>query len=107
MTVIYDQAVELCKILQKNYDRKDSGVLRYSFEITEGKKYYKIVQRDANFSGGSVHAFVDKLTGDLYKAASWAAPAKGVRFNLGRDLELLREIGESTGAMWAGGYLYR
>ena len=106
MTVIYDQAVELCKILQENYDRNASNV-RYSFDITEGKKYYKIVQRDANFSGGSVHAFVDKKTGDLYKAASWAAPAKGVRFNLGNDLEVLREIGKSFGAMWAGGYLYR
>lgn len=106
MTVIYDQTVELCKILQKNYDKNGSSC-RYSFEITEGKKYYKIVQKDSNFSGGSVHAFVDKKTGDLYKPASWAAPAKGVRFNLGNDLETLREIGENYGVMWAGGYLYR
>lgn len=107
MGAVYDQTVELCKILKANYDRKGSGVCRYDFVIAEGRKFYKIIQKDANFSGGSVHAFVDKVNGDLYKAASWAAPAKGVRFNLERDLEQLRKIGESTGAMWAGGYLYR
>lgn len=102
MTVIYDQTVELCKILQENYNKRGSQYVRYSYEISEGKKYYKIVQKDSNFSGGSVHAFVDKKTGDLYKAASWAAPAKGVRFNLGVDLELLRTIADCYGS-----YLYR
>lgn len=107
MSAVYDLSVELCKILKANYDRKSSGVCRYDFLIEEGRKYYKIVQRDANFKGGSVHAFVDKVNGDLYKAASWSAPAKGVRFNLEKDLEVLRKMGESCGAMWAGGYLYR
>jgi hypothetical protein len=30
----------------------------------------------------SVHAFVDKKTGELYKSSSWKSPAKGVRFDL-------------------------
>ena len=30
----------------------------------------------------SVHAFVDKKTGEVYKAASYKSPAKGVRFDL-------------------------
>ena len=102
MSAVYDLSVELCKILKADYDRVGSDACRYEFVIEEGRKYYKIVQRDANFKGGSVHAFVDKVNGDLYKAASWAAPAKGVRFNLGVDLELLRKI-----ANWSGGYLYR
>jgi len=101
MSAVYDLSVELCKILKADYDKCGSS-LRYSFEISEGKKYYKIIQRDSNFSGGSVHAFVDKQNGDLYKAASWAAPAKGVRFNLEKDLEFLRQ-----NANWSGGYLYR
>jgi hypothetical protein len=50
---------------------------------------------------------VDKKTGDLYKAATWSAPAKGVRFNLLSDIEKLRKIGETTNGMWASGYLYR
>lgn len=102
MSAVYDLSVELCKILQADYDNRGSDIVRYSFEITEGRKYYKIVQRDTQFSGGSVHAFVDKVTGDLYKPAGWAAPAKGVRFNLENDLEFLRK-----NANWSGGYLYR
>lgn len=50
-----------------------------SYTITEGKKYYKIVQNDA---GRSVHAFVNKENGDVYKAASWASPVRDARYNL-------------------------
>ena len=52
----------------------------------------------------SAHAFVDKKSGDVYKAASWKAPAKHVRFNLCiiSDREWLLE-----NADWAGGYLYK
>ena len=55
MSAVYDLSVELCKILQNDYNNRGSEIVRYSFEITEGRKYYKIVQRDVNFSGGSVH----------------------------------------------------
>lgn len=102
MSAVFDLSVELCKILKADYDKHGSSAGRYEFLIFEGRKYYKIVQKDANFTGGSVHAFVDKKNGDLYKAASWAAPAKGVRFNLEKDLEFLRQ-----NANWTGGYLYR
>ena len=50
----------------------------YKFNIEEGRKYLKIVQTDTS-GGGAVHAFVDKKTGELYKAASWRGPAKDVR----------------------------
>jgi len=51
----------------------------------------------------SVHAFVDKKTGEVYKPASFKAPAKIVRFNLCliKDREWLLE-----NADWAGEYLY-
>lgn len=51
----------------------------------------------------SVHCFVDKKTGEVYKAASWRGPAKHVRFDLRliKDREYLFE-----NADWAGGYLY-
>ena len=82
------------------------------FTVKTGKKYYKIVQmefdtfRDRNeYRAGSVHAFVDKKTGQVFKPASWQAPAKHVRF----DLRIIREREflfnpDNTG--WAGGYLY-
>ena len=103
MSAVYDLSVELCKILKANYYARGSQ-LDYNFLIDEGRKYYKIVMVS---NQRSVHAFVDKVTGDLYKPAGWAAPAKGVRFNLFRDLEQLREIGKNYSAMWAGGYLYK
>ena len=75
----------------------------YKFSIVTGRKYHKIVQTCCDGSQ-SVHAFVDKNTGELYKAASWKAPAKDVRFDL-------RIIGQREWVLencdWAGGYLYK
>jgi hypothetical protein len=51
----------------------------------------------------SVHAFVDKQTGQVYKSASWKAPAKGVRFDL-RIIEQRKWL--MRHADWAGSYLY-
>ena len=74
----------------------------YKFVVESGRKYHKIVQTDKSGSQ-SVHAFVDKKTGELYKAASFKAPAKGVRY----DLRLItdREF-VLKNCDWAGGYLY-
>ena len=74
----------------------------YKFTIEEGRKYHKIIQTDTS-GGGAVHAFVDKKTGELYKAASFKSPAKGVRFDLRliKDREFVLENCD-----WAGGYLY-
>ena len=78
-----------------------NGQCDYEFIVESGRKYHKIIM-DANGSR-SVHAFVDKKTGEVYKAASFKAPAKHVRFNLCliKDREWLLE-----NADWAGGYLY-
>ena len=54
----------------------------HSFDlITTGKKYFKIVSV-ASHGGKGVYAFVDKVTGDLFKPAGWAAPAKHARGNI-------------------------
>ena len=82
------------------------------FKVKTGKKYYKIVQMEFDtfqnrneYREGSVHAFVDKKTGQVYKPASWQAPARHVRFDLRiiREREFLFNY-KNTG--WAGGYLY-
>ena len=75
----------------------------YKFSIVTGRKYHKIVQTCCDGSQ-SVHAFVDKNTGELYKAASWKAPAKDVRFDL-RIIEQREWVLENCD--WAGGYLYK
>ncbi|AGN12131.1 hypothetical protein PRAG_00194 [Prochlorococcus phage P-SSM3] len=85
------------------------------FKVYSGKKYYKIVQQQfetwegskyyGQYRDASVHAFVDKKTGQIYKPAGWAKPAKHVRF----DMRIISERNfvhnpDNTG--WAGGYLY-
>jgi len=72
------------------------------FTIDEGRKYFKVMFRDSG-GGNSVHAFIDRKTGDVYKPASFKAPAKHIRFNLCimSDREWLFE-----NADWSGGYLY-
>ena len=75
----------------------------YKFSIVTGRKYHKIVQTCCDGSQ-SVHAFVDKNTGELYKAASWKAPAKDVRFDL-RIISQREWVLENCD--WAGGYLYK
>jgi len=75
----------------------------YGYELnSSGRKYHKIFmciegKRD------SIHAFIDKKTGEVYKPASLKAPAKGVRFDLRliSDREYL-----FANADWAGSYLY-
>ena len=101
---------ELCTILENQYTKSKGSDMSYVgriFLITPGKKYYKIVMY-GTYKGcvespaGSVHAFVDKKTGSVYKPAGWAQPAKGARYNLTSDMETLK-----VKANWHGGYLYR
>jgi len=82
-------------------DLKD-GNCGYEFTLDTGRKYHKIMM-SANGSR-SVHAFVDRKTGEVYKPASIKAPAKGVRFNL---LIISEREFVLENADWAGGYLYR
>ena len=78
------------------------------YVIETGRKYHKIVMESPNHNrppSRSVHAFVDKKTGEVYMAASYKAPAKnGVRFDL-RIIEQREWVLENCD--WAGGYLYK
>ena len=87
---------------KQQIDKLKQGISDYNFYPETGRKYHKIIM---NANGSlSVHAFVDKKTGQLYKSASWKAPAKGVRFDL-RIIEQREWLLEH--ADWAGSYLYR
>lgn len=74
----------------------------YKFYVKKGRKYHKVIMQDGTHR--SVHCFVDMKTGDVYKSASWNAPAKGVRFNL---LDEAQREWVYDNADWSGGYLYR
>lgn len=73
-----------------------------SYEVETGRKYHKIVRLEA-CGGRSVHAFVDRETGYVYKPASWRSPAKGIRYSLLDDRSYEACINRAD---WAGGYLY-
>ena len=99
---------------RKQLDEVENGTANLTkFEIREGKKYYKIVQVEFDtFQGrneyrdSSVHSFVDKNTGDVYKPASWRSPAtKHVRFTFQKP-EDIRFLLNPINVDWAGGYLY-
>ena len=91
----------LCDALLMDFQRR-GHTLAYKFYIESGRKYHKIVMETESQSK-SVHAFVDKKTGEVYKAASYKAPAKIVRYNL---LEIASREECFSRADWAGSYLY-
>ena len=87
---------------------KDAAPANYNYIIESGSKYHKIIMvidNGPNRLGPSrsVHAFVDKKTGEVYKSASWKSPAKGVRYDL-RIIEQREWLLQH--ADWAGSYLY-
>ena len=81
---------------------KDDAPDKYQYIIESGNKYHKIVMIDCGGSR-SVHAFVNRKTGEVYKSASWKGPAKGVRYDL-RIIEQREWLLQN--ADWAGSYLY-
>jgi len=75
----------------------------YGYELdSSGRKYHKVFMY-INGRRDSIHAFIDKKTGSVYKPASIKAPAKGERFNV-LIIESREQMFEK--ATWHGGYLY-
>ena len=85
------------------------------FKVYSGKRYWKIVQQQfetwegskyyGQYRDASVHAFVDKKTGQIFKPAGWSKPAKHVRF----DMRIISErnfVHNPNNTGWSGGYLY-
>ena len=51
--------------------------------IATGKRFHKVIEKTTmEAKSGAVHCFVEIATGDIYKAATWNAPAKGIRGNI-------------------------
>ena len=86
----------------RKVDELKSGKCDIDYTVETGKKYHKVILVNGGGSR-SVHCFIDKNTGELYKSQSWKSPAKGVRFDLRliKDREWLFE-----NADWSGGYTY-
>ena len=96
---VYEWTQKLVECLQADYD-KQSLHSDTKFEIRRGRKFLKVVMIN---NQESVHAFIDKKTGEVYKPASWNKAAQHVRY----DLRIIRSRMDCYArADWAGGYLY-
>lgn len=99
---IHKYTLMLCEALEFDFKTHHPDSEPYKFYIEGGRKYHK-VWMETGYGSRSIHCFVDKKTGEVYKPASVKAPAKGVRYNMllinSRE-EMFRR------ADWAGGYLY-
>lgn len=92
----------LCDALQQSYQRSHPNGRNYSYALVSGRKYHKLMQC-VDGQTESVHAFIDRKTGEVYKPASYKAPAKHVRYNL----NIIQEREECLEKCdWAGSYLY-
>ena len=102
---------------QEQLEKIENGTANlYKFDYKVGKKFIKVFNlqyqesndyygRKEGYREGSVTAFIDKNTGEVYKPASWKAPAKHVRY----DLRIIRErefLLNPKNCDWAGGHLY-
>ena len=109
----FDKIIEKTRTIDKFVDdyvevlnnKTDS----YNFYIRRGRRFIKITQivvgRDGkNTDQLSVHSFVDKNTGLVYKAAGWNAPAKGARYDLLDEASRKRCFANADPY---GSYLYR
>jgi len=92
----------LCDALQQSHQRSHPNGRNYSYALISGRKYHKVMQC-VDGQTESVHCFIDKKTGSIFKPASFKAPAKGERYNLLliKDREWLFE-----NADFCGSYLY-
>ena len=108
---------ENTKYYQDRVNEINNGTANlYKFVFKTGKKFHKVYFLEyqeaseyygtkAGYKSGSVHAFIDKNTGEVYKPASWQAPAKIVRF----DLRLITDrefLFNPNNISWAGSHLY-
>ena len=100
--MVLEWTEELVRYLQDDYDGEsyDPGG-RYKFTIQTGRKYHKIIDHPEH---GGVHAFVDKNTGQVYKPASYKAPAQHVRYDLRNITDRERCFANADPY---GSYLYR
>lgn len=87
---------KLVAYYEKTYDYVEPPELNVRF----GRRYAKVVRTGAG-RGESVYFFVDLTNGDLLKAATYKAPAKGARASLFDDDLGISAVGPH-GAGYAG-----
>lgn len=98
-----EEFLKLCQArLDENYA---SSPFKHVISAVKGKKYYKVIVADIAQNGEKIssyaHSFIDAQTGDLFKAANFKAPAKGIRSNItSEDFGMSGILLSGTGAVY-------
>ena len=64
------------QMLEEYYSGKFANLSVPEVDVKEGGKYYKVFKNEGSRGSSYVWFFVDKEEGNIWKAASWKAPAK-------------------------------
>ena len=84
----------LTRSLCNHLNKTSSKAFFVNVPKSNNTRYYKILKKDTK----KAHAFIDKNTGDVYKASSQNhAPYKGVRFNIIKDITQLERVADPRG----------
>jgi|TARA_R110000824_G_scaffold229521_1_gene417180 hypothetical protein len=80
---IEEFATRVQEVINKHFKERFPNLTPSTISVKFGRKYAKIIRESSTGARGTtqkcVYGFVDAHTGDIYKAASWRAPAKHVR----------------------------
>jgi len=91
-SLTFDAALQ--RFLEMAQERINQYFERYpnlqpdTLSLSPGKRYVKLVQTTNAGQGRSVHSFIDTHPdhlGDVYKPATWRAPARHARGNIFSD----------------------
>jgi hypothetical protein len=69
-------------LINKHYAENLSNLTPPTLTVEKNPRYWRVV---SNGLQTSVYCFIDPMTGDVLKSASWKSPAKGARGNLFDD----------------------
>lgn len=86
----FESFVEKCRKIVK------AAQASYDIRVDSGKRYRRLVRIDNRSEFGSVFCFVDTTNGNVLKADSFKAPAKGARGNI------FDEHNGTARAQWTG-----
>ena len=77
------------EMVNKHFEERFPNLEPPTVTVKFGRKYAKVIKESSTGALGrtqkSVYGFVDAHTGDIYKAATWKAPAKHIRGSIFAD----------------------
>ena len=86
---IEEFASRVQQMVNEHFRERFPNLTPPTISIKFGRKYAKLIRESSTGARGNtqkfVYGFVDAHNGDLYKAASWKAPAKHIRGSIFAD----------------------